>query len=131
VDGRSLPGQTAEDLIAEVRRVVGDDIEIEVTRDLPPVETSPDSLLFHGIVEGLRRRDPRGTAIPCLVPGATDAKSWARLGCRTYGFMPVRFPEDGPKFGDLFHGHDERIPVAGLKWGTDLLYEVVRDFVSR
>src|SRR5262249_34996089 len=28
VDGRSLPGQTAADLVAEVRKVIGEDVEI-------------------------------------------------------------------------------------------------------
>jgi hypothetical protein len=30
----------------------------------------------------------------------------------------------------MFHGHNERIPVAGLHWGTDLLYSVVRQFCA-
>ena len=66
--------------------------------------------------------------MPYLAPGFTDAKSWSRLGTRCYGFMPVRFPDDGAKFADLFHGHDERIPVDGLKWGVRVLYDVVRAF---
>ena len=32
------------------------------------------------------------------------------------------------RFADLFHGHDERIPVDGLKWGTETLAEVVARF---
>jgi acetylornithine deacetylase/succinyl-diaminopimelate desuccinylase-like protein len=128
VDGRFLPGQTAADLVAEVRRVVGDDLEIEVLREMPPVETEPHSDLWDLMVDALRRADPEGVAIPCCVPGFTDAKSWARLGCRSYGFMPLRFPDDGTRFGDLYHGHDERIPVDGLRWGTSVLYDVVRRF---
>jgi hypothetical protein len=44
--------------------------------------------------------------------------------------MPLQFPDDGVKFADLFHGHDERIPVDGLKWGVNVLYEVVKAFVT-
>jgi acetylornithine deacetylase/succinyl-diaminopimelate desuccinylase-like protein len=44
--------------------------------------------------------------------------------------MPLQFPDDGTKFADLFHGHDERIPVEGLKWGVNVLLEVVKGFCS-
>jgi hypothetical protein len=27
----------------------------------------------------------------------------------------------------MFHGHDERIPVAGLAWGVEVLDAVVRE----
>jgi acetylornithine deacetylase/succinyl-diaminopimelate desuccinylase-like protein len=130
VDGRSLPGQTTADLIAEIRRVIEDDIEIEILRDLPPVETQLPSPLWDAIVGALGRHCPAGVPVPYLTPGFTDAKNWSRLGCRSYGFMPVLFPDDGTKFGDLFHGHDERIPVEGLKWGVNVLYEVVRTFAT-
>jgi hypothetical protein len=68
--------------------------------------------------------------MPYLAPGFTDAKNWSRLGTRCYGFMPLQFPDDGVKFADLFHGHDERIPVEGFKWGVHLLYEVVKAFCT-
>jgi acetylornithine deacetylase/succinyl-diaminopimelate desuccinylase-like protein len=128
VDGRSLPGQTSADLIREVQRVVGEDVEIEVLRDMPPVEHPPESALWDVLRAAVERGHVGARVVPYLAPGFTDAKNWSRLGCRSYGFMPLRFPDDGVKFADLFHGHDERIPVEGLKWGVELLYEVVRDF---
>jgi acetylornithine deacetylase/succinyl-diaminopimelate desuccinylase-like protein len=128
VDGRSLPGQSAADLIREIKDVIGHDIAIDVERDMPPVEIDPQSPLWDTMVATLKQHDPEGIPVPYLAPGFTDAKSWSRLGTRAYGFMPVRFPDDGVKFADLFHGHDERIPVDGLKWGTAVLYDVVRAF---
>ncbi len=128
VDGRSLPGQSAADLIREIKDVIGHDIAIDVERDMPPVEIDPQSPLWDQMVAALKKHDPEGVPVPYLAPGFTDAKSWSRLGTRCYGFMPVRFPDDGTRFADLFHGHDERIPVEGLKWGTQVLYDVVRGF---
>ncbi len=130
VDGRSLPGQTTADLIAEVRRTIGEDVEIEVLREMPPVEQEAESALWDLMKSALERHHPGAIVVPYLAPGFTDAKSWSRLGCRSYGFMPLRFPDDGTKFGDLYHGHDERIPVEGLKWGVQVLYEVVKAFVT-
>jgi acetylornithine deacetylase/succinyl-diaminopimelate desuccinylase-like protein len=128
VDGRSLPGQTAADLIREIKDVIGHDIAIDVERDMPPVEIDPQSPLWDTIVAALKKHDPEGVPVPYLAPGFTDAKSWSRLGTRCYGFVPLRFPDDGVKFVDLFHGHDERIPVDGFKWGVNVLYDVVRAF---
>jgi acetylornithine deacetylase/succinyl-diaminopimelate desuccinylase-like protein len=131
VDGRQLPGQTAADLVAEVRRVIEDpDVEVEILREMPPVENTPESALWDLMRAGLEAAHPGAIVVPYLAPGFTDAKSWSRLGTRCYGFMPLRFPDDGVKFGDLFHGHDERIPVEGLKWGASLLYDTVRKFCS-
>jgi acetylornithine deacetylase/succinyl-diaminopimelate desuccinylase-like protein len=130
VDGRSLPGQTAQDLVREIKAVIGHDIDIDVERDMPPVEIEPQSPLWDLMVATLKKHDPEAVPVPYLMPGFTDAKSWSRLGTRCYGFMPVRFPDDGTRFADLFHGHDERIPVDGLKWGCDVLYDVVRGFIS-
>jgi len=131
LDGRTLPTQTAADLIAEIKKVVEDDVEIEILRDMPPVEADPDTPLARLLMDALRRAHPGSTPVPYLMPGFTDAKSWSRLGTQSYGFMPVQFPDDGVRFGDLFHGHDERIPVEGLKWGTEVLFQVVRDFAGR
>jgi acetylornithine deacetylase/succinyl-diaminopimelate desuccinylase-like protein len=130
VDGRSLPGQSAADLIREIKDVIGHDIEIDVERDMPPVEIDPRSPLWDTMVAALKKHDPAGIPVPWLAPGFTDAKSWSRLGTRCYGFMPVQFPDDGTRFADLFHGHDERIPVAGLRWGVQVLYDVVRAFAT-
>jgi acetylornithine deacetylase/succinyl-diaminopimelate desuccinylase-like protein len=130
VDGRSLPGQTAADLVREIKDVIGHDIAIDVERDMPPVEIDPQSPLWDLMAAAIRKHDPEGLPVPYLAPGFTDAKSWSRLGTRSYGFMPVRFPDDGTRFADLFHGHDERIPVDGLRWGIAVLYDVVRAFVT-
>ena len=130
LDGRTLPSQTTAGLIAEIKKVIEDECEIEILREMPPVVNDPDTPLMALILKSLAAAHPGATPVPYLMPGFTDAKSWSRLGTKCYGFMPVRFPDDGVRFGDLFHGHDERIPVEGLKWGTDLLYEVVRAFVT-
>ena len=130
VDGRSLPGQTAADLVAEVRRVVGEGIEVEVVRESTPYSTEAASPLWDAIVATVAAHHPGAVCIPYIIPGFTDAKQWARLGARCYGFAPARFPDDGTKFADLFHGKDERIPTEGLRWGAKVLYDLVVRFAS-
>jgi acetylornithine deacetylase/succinyl-diaminopimelate desuccinylase-like protein len=130
VDGRSLPGQSTEDLVREVQAIVGNDIEVMVTRALPPVETPAPSPLFDAIVATIGEQHPGALVVPWLAPGFTDAKNWSRLGARCYGFFPFQFPKDGPRFGELFHGHDERIPVDGLKWGMKTLWDFILRFAG-
>ncbi|MSP24980.1 MAG: M20/M25/M40 family metallo-hydrolase [Myxococcales bacterium] len=125
LDGRTLPGQTDEDLLRELREVLGPEVELEVMRSAPPVETRPaSSPVYDAILEVLGRREPDARAVPYMIPGFTDAKSFTRLGTRWYGFAPVRLPP-GIRFADMFHGHNERIPLDGLRWGTEVLSEVV------
>jgi acetylornithine deacetylase/succinyl-diaminopimelate desuccinylase-like protein len=131
IDGRTLPGQSDADFLRELGGALGPDVELEVMRSAPPVETRPvRSALYDTIVAVLAERAPEARPVPSLLPGFTDAKSFTRLGARWYGFAPVRLPR-GMRFADMFHGHDERIPVDGLRWGTETLADVVVRFAGR
>lgn len=130
-DGRTLPGQTREDLVREVQQVVGPDIEIEVFNEGEPVEVSADTELFHALAAAVLRADPNGIVIPYVMPGYTDARAYQKIGIKHYGFSPLRFDvADDIAFADLYHGHNERAPVDGFKWGLRLLYDAVRTFCT-
>lgn len=130
IDARLLPGQTDADLLGELRDLFGPEVELEVIRSAPPTVTEPyDTELYRVMKRAIKRREPDATVVPYMLPGFTDAKSFASLGTRWYGFCPVKIEKgSGIRFADLVHGHDERIPVAGLHWGAELLYSVVREF---
>jgi acetylornithine deacetylase/succinyl-diaminopimelate desuccinylase-like protein len=132
IDGRTLPGQTDDDLLRELRAILGPEIELEVMRSAPPVVTEPfESPLYELMCQKLRQRDPNAEVIPYMIPGFTDAKYFTRTGARWYGFAPVKIEkESGIRFADMFHGHNERVPIAGLHWGTELLFDVVRTFAE-
>ncbi len=126
IDGRILPGQTKEDLIRELQAVLGPQIELEVFHSFPPVVTKPkESSLYSTIHEVMAERAPGAPVVPFVLQGFTDATAFTRLGARWYGFAPVRLPPT-MRFADMFHGHNERIPVDGLAWGTETLLDVVR-----
>ena len=129
IDGRTLPGQTDDDLLRELRAVLGDDVELEVMKSAPPVVTEPvESPVFESIRAQIAAREPDAVVIPYLIPGFTDAKYFTRMGARWYGFSPVKIEKgSGIRFADMFHGHDERVPVAGLAWGVEVLDAVVRE----
>ena len=131
IDGRLLPGQTAEDLIRELQEVVGGEgLTFEIIHEAPAtVNHPPDSPLWDAMVQAISRADPSLTVVPYMIPGFTDAKYFSLLGARCYGFAPVRMDPFGElKFSELFHGLDERIPEDGFHWGLGVLWEVVESF---
>lgn len=129
IDGRTLPGQTDEEFLRELQAVLGDEVELEIIKSAPPVVTEPvESPVFETIKRRILEREPDAHVIPYLIPGFTDAKYFTRMGARWYGFSPVKIEKgSGIRFADMFHGHDERVPVAGLAWGVEVLDAVVRE----
>jgi acetylornithine deacetylase/succinyl-diaminopimelate desuccinylase-like protein len=133
LDGRTLPGQTTDDLIRELRAIVGPDlaVEFEIIQSQSPTVFPSETPLMKTIQAVLGEAVPGAAVIPNLIPGFTDAKHWSRLGTVAYGFSPVWFSQDaGTTFGKLYHGDDERIPVDGFHWGLEILHETVRRFCA-
>lgn len=129
IDGRTLPGQTDEDLLRELRAVLGEEVQLEIIKSAPPVVTEPiESPVFDIIKRQVEAREPDAQVVPYLIPGFTDAKYFTQMGARWYGFSPIKIEKNsGIRFADMFHGHDERVPVAGLAWGVEVLDAVVRE----
>src|SRR3954470_5031179 len=125
IDCRTLPGQ-AESFLAELREVIGPDVEIEHNHRQPAVETEFGGPLVDAMGAALRAEDPGARTVPYLMSGGTDAKAFATLGIRCFGFAPLRLPPD-LNFAALFHGIDERVPVEGLKFGVRVLDRLLRN----
>lgn len=128
VDGRTLPGQSAPDLVSEIRTVIGEGFEITVDLEMPPVIGDPDNPVMTQIRKVLARHDPQGVVLPYLLPAFTDAKAYSRLGSTVMGFTPIQLPQD-LSFTKMFHGVNERIPVAGFHFGVRTLFEVIAGLV--
>jgi acetylornithine deacetylase/succinyl-diaminopimelate desuccinylase-like protein len=126
LDGRVLPGLSGDDLVREVRALVGPGVEIRVD-DFQPYSGRLDMGLFDLLAASLREGDPGGVPVPYVTMATTDARHFARLGIQTYGFTPMRLPE-GYSFATMAHGADERIPVDAADWGTAALSRVLASF---
>ncbi len=126
LDGRLLPGYTPTDMITELRRLVGDDIEFEVISH-DPGPSEPDMGLFDTLAGILREADPDGIPVPLLLPGITDARFFSRLGIQTYGFLPMKLPADF-NFNQTVHAADERIPAEALSFGAGAIYKALQRF---
>jgi acetylornithine deacetylase/succinyl-diaminopimelate desuccinylase-like protein len=84
------------------------------------LETSFDGALVEAMQSSLLAEDPTAKAIPYMLSGGTDAKSFDDLGIRGFGFAPLRLPPE-LDFAGMFHGVDERVPIEGLKFGVRVL----------
>jgi acetylornithine deacetylase/succinyl-diaminopimelate desuccinylase-like protein len=119
IDTRFLPGQEDE-LLRTIDELGGEGIEREtIVRDIA-LETSFEAEIVSVMTESLKAEDPAAHAVPYLMSGGTDAKSFSTLGIRCFGFSPLLLPPD-LNFLGLFHGIDERVPVDALKFGVRVL----------
>ncbi|WP_327405241.1 M20/M25/M40 family metallo-hydrolase [Streptomyces sp. NBC_01288] len=119
VDGRFLPGYK-EEFFADLDRILGPNVKREGVHSDKALETTFDGPLVEAMQSSLLAEDPTAKAIPYMLSGGTDAKSFDDLGIRGFGFAPLKLPPE-LDFAGMFHGVDERVPVEGLKFGVRVL----------
>jgi acetylornithine deacetylase/succinyl-diaminopimelate desuccinylase-like protein len=119
VDGRFLPGHE-EEFLADVDRLLGPRVRREDVHADKAVETTFDGALVEAMQTALVAEDPIARAVPYMLSGGTDAKSFDDLGIRCFGFAPLKLPPE-LDFAGMFHGVDERVPVDALQFGVRVL----------
>ena len=126
IDIRTLPGEE-EQVLAEVRALIGDDIEIVVMHSDIGLENSFDGPLVDAMIGSLQAHDPGAPVLPYLLSGGTDNKALAKLGIKGYGFAPLQLPAD-LDFPAMFHGVDERVPLDALVFGRRVLGDLLLNY---
>ena len=126
IDIRTLPGEE-EQVLAEVREIIGDDIEIVVMHSDIGLENSFSGPLVDAMVGTLQAHDPGATVLPYLLSGGTDNKALTKLGIAGYGFAPLQLPAD-LDFPAMFHGVDERVPLDALVFGRRVLGDLLLNY---
>ncbi|QLJ01244.1 M20/M25/M40 family metallo-hydrolase [Streptomyces sp. NEAU-sy36] len=119
IDGRFLPGYE-EEFLGDLDRLLGPHVRREDVHADKAVETTFDGALVEAMQAALLAEDPAAKAIPYMLSGGTDAKSFDDLGIRGFGFAPLKLPPE-LDFAGMFHGVDERVPVDGLQFGVRVL----------
>ncbi|RME81884.1 MAG: M20/M25/M40 family metallo-hydrolase [Planctomycetota bacterium] len=130
LDCRTLPGSNHQEFVKALKKRIGEECEIRVIHDLGPYAFEPwDSEIFQIIKETILLNDSQARVTPSLTVGFTDAKHLEPLGVKTYGFFPLKLPS-GFRFGELFHGHNERIPISSFQWGLKVFIEALQKILS-
>jgi acetylornithine deacetylase/succinyl-diaminopimelate desuccinylase-like protein len=75
----------------------------------------------------LKELDPNGIPIPMFMSAFTDGRFFSRLGIQTYGYIPMKLPNEF-KFTETIHAADERIPIEAVKFGTNAIYLAIQRF---
>lgn len=126
LDMRLLPGQDAEQVKAEMIKLIADPaIETQTLLSWTAHSSPRDTPLFRAIEARAHSRDPGAQVLANVIGGFTDCNAFRAHNIPCYGFMPLRFTPDA--FAGI-HGNDERIRTkilgeAVIAW-LDLLRNV-------
>jgi len=133
-DCRVLPGQSPTETLGEIRTLLKDlgseKLEFEIIQANDPSESSMQSPLYENITAVLREFEPDCSFAPTMLTGGTDSRFFRKNGSICYGFQPVRSDLPYSEMLKMIHGVDERISTENLVFGTSVLYEVVRRFMT-
>jgi len=124
IDGRLLPGQSPDDLVAEIRPYLGDKIKLEFIGTSEPLEAGYQTPFYTILNEALVAEDPGAVMVPFMLTGSTDARFVAKLGVKVYGFCPMK-QDTGVSPLEMAHCHNERVSVANLGFSTRVLHRAV------
>jgi acetylornithine deacetylase/succinyl-diaminopimelate desuccinylase-like protein len=126
IDIRTLPGEE-DAVLAQVRQLIGDEVEIVVMHRDIGLENSFSGPLVDAMVGTLGTHDPGAPVLPYLLSGGTDNKALAKLGIAGYGFAPLQLPPE-LDFAGMFHGVDERVPLDALVFGRRVLADLLLNY---
>ena len=126
---RTIPGNSIDDVMNRLRACVPDpsiSFAVAAHSDEAPA-SDPDSAMFNAIADAAQELDPDMTVVPYLSTGGTDSAHLRRIGVNSYGILPFPMEQSDE---ERMHGHDERVPVASLHFGTRLIFESIRRVAS-
>ena len=126
LDCRLLPGQSPEEFLATIRRVVDDpDVLVEPLAEPEGASSSStDTPLYRAIESAGRTYAPGVPVVPTLLTSWTESSLLRPLGIHSYGFEPYALDD---RELSLSHGDDERISVENVRQGLEILYAIVRE----
>jgi acetylornithine deacetylase/succinyl-diaminopimelate desuccinylase-like protein len=127
VNCRLIPGESAQDVMAVLRRTVADTaVAIDVVTAAKPSPPSPLVPRRLALIDAASRAAWGRTIpfFPVQENGATDGLFFRNAGIPVYGLTGIAMPTDELRM----HGRDERIPVKsfaeGVVFATVLMREV-------
>ncbi len=130
IDIRILPGQDCEYVEAQLRPIIGKEIEMEFNEYRPPTFSSSEEFFYKLMEETtLDLAGPNALCLPVISAGSTDSKFLRGAGIPSYGIghMDKNFDREART---TIHGRNERIDVASLHLKTAFLKELARRYLG-
>ena len=128
LDCRLIPGSSKENFLKEIKKRLGDEIEIEVKSESSSLLPSPfNTDLYQAIQKFAAENDPGCPVVPHLLSGATDSRLLRENGIIAYDFCPFRIKE---KELMIVHGNNERIAIENLRFGMKMILEILKEVAT-
>lgn len=143
INFRTIPGTDPRELVSEIQSVINDP---RVAVELPSPSTPEGArALEYAKAAAKMKESPvenelyralaknagavwSAPVTPYLFQAGTDAGAWRSRGIPVYGIYPYPISAE-----DLtrMHGNDERVPVASLEQGTEVIYKTLLEVAAK
>jgi carboxypeptidase PM20D1 len=126
VNIRVMPGDTVDDVLAHLRKVVDDpEVRITVVERGEASSVSPVDEVFDHVAALVAERFPDAVVSPYVQAGATDSRHFTRICEHVYRFAPFRMTAAQRR---AVHSYDEHLGVdaflAGIDWYQALIEQL-------
>lgn len=120
-----LPGDSAEELLARVRRAVRDErVRMETDCcDEPGLTSQPYGEAWDALATAIAVHFPHTAVVPCLLAGGSDARRMEPICSHVYRFSPFVMPTEELA---RIHNADERISVENLVRGVSFFRQILQ-----
>jgi acetylornithine deacetylase/succinyl-diaminopimelate desuccinylase-like protein len=128
---RMIPGSDPAQLVETLKKVVADTgIQFTLsTATYPRNAPSPTTTdLYRALEKSAKAVFPGVEVTPYLFQAGTDAGAWRSKGVPVYGIYP--YPIDDDELSRM-HGNDEKVSIASLKQGTEMIYKTLVEVAGR
>jgi acetylornithine deacetylase/succinyl-diaminopimelate desuccinylase-like protein len=127
IDCRLLPDQDPDAWLAEIGRVLGPEVEIEVIMGFTPAVSTTDTDLYRTVQDVTLETFPDAEFVPQVQGGFTDSHFFRDLGIVSYGYEATATPQED---WSGVHGNDERVSEENVRRGVAMTLEIVRRFTA-
>lgn len=126
IDVRLLPNADAGEMLATLKRIVGDTAVhfSTILEPKAPLESPIATDLFRAIERAVRDREPNAFVTTPMQTGATDRPTYRKLGIITYAIDPFKIEQPERQRG--IHGNDERLSLENVAFGVRYVYDILR-----
>ena len=127
VNCRILPGESVDSVLATLRHLAGDTVQVTPLRQAVPSPPSIPPPALQATIERLAQEQWPGIVVmPYMETGATDGLYTRNVGIPTYGLGAVA----GDPNDVRAHGRDERVAVDAFYGAVQFWYRMVKELAG-